>query len=121
MKSLNNINCIHDNKVKYTAEFNLLHEMINPSICPKNINIHYSPILYGCMDTRKVEAKSKNFRILLDIGCIYTIVMRSLILELDPKEGNVMQWHMQAGNITTNLKFKIDSSLPIYSAKHHGV
>ena len=27
-----------------------------------------------------------------------------------------MQWHTQAGNITTNLKFKIDFTLPEFSA-----
>ena len=28
-----------------------------------------------------------------------------------------MQWHTQGGNITTNLKFKIDFTLPELSAK----
>ena len=38
-------------------------------------HVYYSPILHGCMNTRKGEEKFKNFRILLDSGCISTIIM----------------------------------------------
>ena len=44
---------IHDNKVKNIAECNLLHDIINNPKRAKNINSHYSPILHGCMNTRK--------------------------------------------------------------------
>ena len=40
------------------------------------------------------------------------IVMGSLITKLNPKEDAVVQWHTQVGVITTNLKFKIDFTLP---------
>ena len=44
------------------------------------------------------------------------IVMGSLITKLNPKEDAVVQWHTQVGVITTNLKFKIDFTLPELSA-----
>ena len=64
---------IHDNEVKNIAGCNLLHDIINPSKRDKNINIHYSHILHGCMNTRKGRAKFKNFQILLSSGCSSTI------------------------------------------------
>ena len=45
---------------------------------------------------------------LLDSGCSFTILMRRLITKLRPKKDAVMQWYMQAGDVTTNLKVKID-------------
>ena len=50
---------IHDNEVKIIAEFNLIHGIINPPKCAKNINSHYSPILNGCINIRKVEKSLK--------------------------------------------------------------
>ena len=41
-------------------------------------------------------------------GFISTILTRRIITRLNPKEYSVTQWHTQAGNITTNLEFKID-------------
>ena len=35
------------------------------------------------------------------------IVMISLVKKLSPEEDAPMKWHMQAGNINTNLKVKI--------------
>ena len=37
-------------------------------------------------------------------------------MKLKTKEYAVMQWHMQVGNITTNLKVIIDFTLPEFSA-----
>ena len=51
MKSLNDINCIHLNKVNNIAEWNLLHVILNTSKLTKNINIYYNPILNVCMNT----------------------------------------------------------------------
>ena len=42
--------------------------------------------------------------------------MISLIEKLYPKKDAVMQCHMEAGNITTNVKAKIDFTLPELSA-----
>ena len=42
--------------------------------------------------------------------------MRSTITKLYHKEDAVMQWHMQAGNITTNIRVKIFFTLPELSA-----
>ena len=42
--------------------------------------------------------------------------MRSLVSKLNLKEDNVMQCHTQEGNITTNLKVKIDFTLHELSA-----
>ena len=44
---------------------------------------------------------------LLDSGCSSTILMKRLIERLNPKRDDVMQWHMQADRINTNLKVKI--------------
>ena len=52
---------MNDIEVKNIAEFNLLHDIINHPKRAKNINIHYSPIMYGFMNTRKGRAKFKNF------------------------------------------------------------
>ena len=70
---------IHDNEVNNIAECNLLHDIINPPKCDKNIDSHYAPILNVWMNTIRGRAKFKNFRILLDSGCNSTIVMRRLI------------------------------------------
>ena len=64
------------------------------------------------MNNRKGRAKSKKFHILLDSGCCSTIVMVRLVKKLGPEEDYPMQWNTQAGNITTNLKVKVDFTLP---------
>ena len=58
------------------------------------------------MNTRIGRAKFKSFRILLDSGCISMIVIGRLFEKLRPEKYAVMQWHKQAGNITTHLKVK---------------
>ena len=62
-------------KLNKMDEFNLLNDIINPSKCTKNLNIPYSNILHGYINTQKGRAKFKNFRILLDSGCSSTVVM----------------------------------------------
>ena len=62
MKSLNNMNCIHDNEVNNIAELKLLHDILNPSKHTKNINIHESPYLHVCMNTHRVKEKFKIFK-----------------------------------------------------------
>ena len=52
---------IHNNEVNNIAECNLLHDIINPPKHAKILNIHYSPILHGWMNTRKGRAKFKDF------------------------------------------------------------
>ena len=47
----------------------------------------------------------------MDIGFSSMILMSQLI-KINPKEDYVMQWHTQASIITTNLKVKIDFTLP---------
>ena len=108
--------CIHDNKVNNIAEYNLLHDIINPPKCARNLNSHYSYISHGCMNTRKGRAKFKNYHILLDSGYSSTILMESLVKKSHLEEDALMQWHPQAGNITTNLKVKVDLTLPAISA-----
>ena len=118
IENRNKILYIHNNEVKIISEFNLLHYIINPPRLAKNINSHYSPIIDGWMNTRKSRAKFKNLRIILDSGCISTIVMGRLVGKLFPEKYSVMQWTTQAGNITTNFKAKIDFTLPALSAKN---
>ena len=62
------------------------------------------------MNTRKSKSKFKNSRILLEIVCSFTIVMGRLIEKLCPEKYAPMQWNTQAGDIRTNLKFKIDAT-----------
>ena len=57
MKSLNNMNRIHDNKVINISEYNLLHDVLNPSKRTKNIKINYYPILHVFMNTCRAIAK----------------------------------------------------------------
>ena len=52
---------IHHNEVKNISECNLLHNIINPPKRAKKLNIHYYPILHGCMNTRKGKEKFKKF------------------------------------------------------------
>ena len=68
------------------------------------------------MNTRKGRVKFKNFRILLDSGFSFTIVMRRMVEKICPKKDAVMQWQNQAGNITTNFNIKLDFTLPALSA-----
>ena len=37
-------------------------------------------------------------------------------MKIKPWKYDVMQWHLQAGNITTDLKVKVDFTLPALSA-----
>ena len=53
IKRQNIITCIHEKKVNKISECNLLHNILNPSKSNKIINIHYSPILHGCMNALK--------------------------------------------------------------------
>ena len=52
---------IHDKELNKISECNLLHCVIIPTKNCKNINIHYSPILHGLMNTRKGRSKFNNF------------------------------------------------------------
>ena len=70
---------MHYNEVNNIAEFNLLHDIISPPKRAKNINSHYSPIISGCMNTRKGREKLKNFQIILDSVCSSTVVMRKVV------------------------------------------
>ena len=115
MKILNEINNIHDNEVNNIAEFNLPRDTFSTYKRTKILNINYSPILRGFVNTCRGKAKFNNFRILLDSGCNSTVVMRSVITKLTPKEEDVIQWHTLPSNITTKLKVKIDFSIPGFS------
>ena len=56
------------------------------------------------MNMHKGKENYNIVKILLDSECSSTIVMRKLISKRNPKEDDVMQWHNQAGIITTNIK-----------------
>ena len=70
------------------------------------------------MNNRKYKAKFKNFRIILDSWRSYENVMGRLIEKLYPEKDAPIQWNTQAGNITTNLKVKIDFTLPVLREKN---
>ena len=67
------------------------------------------------MNTRKGRDKFKNFCIILDIGYSSTVVMGRIIEKLHPEKDAPMQLNTQTGNITTNLKVKVDFTLPALS------
>ena len=64
---------IHDKELNKIAEWNLLHDIINPTKRTQK-NSHYSPIINVCMNTRHYRVKYKKFWIILDCGCSSTIV-----------------------------------------------
>ena len=64
IKNKNDMTRIHDKEVNKISEYNLLHDIINPPTRTKKLNNHYSHILHGCMNTRKVKDKFKDFLIL---------------------------------------------------------
>ena len=66
IKNQNGIIFIHENEVNKISEYNLLHDILNPSEHSKILNCYYSPILHGFMNTRKGKAKLKNFQIRFD-------------------------------------------------------
>ena len=70
------------------------------------------------MNTRKGKVKFKNVHILLDSGSSFTLVMGRLVKKLSPEKDAPMQWHTQSGNITANLKVKVDFTLTALSAKN---
>ena len=70
---------IHDKEVNKITECNLRHDIINPPKHSKFLNSYYYPILHVCMNTIKGRSKFKKFRIILDSGCISTIVMGKLV------------------------------------------
>ena len=57
IENRNDMTRIYNDEVDNIAEFNLLHNIINPPKRVNNLNIHYSPILHGYMNTRKGKAK----------------------------------------------------------------
>ena len=79
IKNHNGITCKHKKKVNNIAECNVLYGMINPSKRTKLLNSHYSPILIGCMNTRKGKSRFNNFQILLDSRCSSIIIIGKLI------------------------------------------
>ena len=42
---------INDDEVNKIAEWNVLHDIIDPPKYTKILNSHYSPIIYGYMNT----------------------------------------------------------------------
>ena len=68
------------------------------------------------MNNRRDRAKFKNFCVLLESGSGSRILMGRMVKKLGPEENSPMQWNTQAGNITTDLKVKIDFTLPALRA-----
>ena len=70
------------------------------------------------MNTREDRAKLKKLLIILESEFCPTILMGRLVGKIHPETDSVMQWYMQAGNITTTIKFKVYFTLPALSATH---
>ena len=107
---------IHEKKVNKISEWNLLHDIIDPPKFIKKLNCHYSSIIHGYMNTRRGKEKLKNFQIPLESGCSSAILMGRIVEKLRLEKDAVMQWHIQDGNVSTNLKVKVYFSLPALSA-----
>ena len=69
-----------------TLEFNLLSNILNTIKHAKLKNIHYSPIMQGCMNTRSGRTKLTNVQILLDRRSSSTIVMVKLTSKLKERK-----------------------------------
>ena len=52
---LNDMIQIHEIEVNKIPELNLLHDISDPPKRAKHLNINYSPIIHGCMNTKQVE------------------------------------------------------------------
>ena len=48
----------------------------------------------------------------MDSGCSFAVVMGGLFKILNPKKDDVMKWHTEASNITTNPKVEVYFTLP---------
>ena len=109
---------IHDNKVNKIYECNLLHYIINPPKRDNHLNFRYSLILHWCMNTKKVKAKFKNFKILLDSVCSSTIVMVNLVENYIPIK---MMWFIGTRRLEISiliLRLSYTSPYP-YLARQH--
>ena len=107
---------IHGKEVNEIVECNLLYDIINTPKRAKRFIICLYHILHGCMNTRRGEAKFKNFRILLDSGCSFKIEIGKLVGKRLLGKDAMMEWNTQAESITTNLKVKVYFTLPTLSA-----
>ena len=112
IENLNDMSRIHDKEVNKISRQNLLHDRTNPPKRSKNFNGCYSPILNVCINNRKGRVKFKKLRIILYSGCSSMIIMGRPVEKLHPEKDDVVQWHTQAGNITTNIKVKVYFTLP---------
>ena len=77
--------------------------------------------MYECMNVwilEKGKSMANKLQILLDSGYSSIIVMGRLVENLKIEKYAVMQWHTQAGNITTNHKVKVYFTLPTLIAKN---
>ena len=86
IENRNDMARIHSDKVNKTAKWNLQHDIVNLFKYNNNLDIHYSPSLHVCMDNREGRAKFKRFRVLLDSGCNFTILMGKLAEKLSPEK-----------------------------------
>ena len=64
---------IHNNEVKNTAEWNLLHDIINLNKCANIFNSHCSPFIHVCMNTRKGKSKFKTFASYLKVDVVLSL------------------------------------------------
>ena len=71
--------CIYGNKLNKIHECNLLQNVLNLPKGTKNQKKYYSPIIKGYMNIQKGKGKFKNYWVLFDNGCSYTIVIGILI------------------------------------------
>ena len=74
--------CMHGKEVNNIVEYNLLYDILNPPKQTKKLNSNHSPILHGCMNTRKGKSRFKKFRILLDSWCSFIILMVRIVENL---------------------------------------
>ena len=98
-------------------EYHLFNVILRPEKGAKNLNIHYYPILYGCMNSHNAIEKSKNFQILLNIEYSFINMMVNMTSNIRLKKYISRKWQTQTGNFTTDQKVKVDFFLTKFSVR----
>jgi hypothetical protein len=79
----------------------------------KRKTTHYTPVVYGELNSRHGKAKWHNFlKILLDSGTSSSILLGKYAEKLRQRHIKPVEWSTQAGNFTTKYKAKVEFLMP---------
>ena len=102
---------MHYNKVDNIYEFNLLHDILNPTKHTKNTNSDSPPILHRYMNKCRGRENIKSPK-LIGQWMWFQYCNEKSDNKLKTKTYSMMQYHTQLGNLITDMKVKIDFTLP---------